>query len=93
MDEVRQSTIEEFYRREGGEFRCDLCEFTTPHYNKARRHAYAKHGVEIPLVVVVRPHWDAPVEENVQILVEPVVEESAVAVDAVATKKKSGGKE
>lgn len=61
-------TLKKFYDVRDGMWRCRLCEFTSPHDTKARRHALGKHGVEIPVVVIVRPHYEVPTEMNVPIL-------------------------
>ena len=69
--------LERFYKYVGGEWRCQLCEFTTPHRNRARSHAWSKHGIELEAeaVKVGYPARVLTPEENaVLVMVEPMVE-------------------
>lgn len=39
-------TSNQYLQDEHGYFRCDMCGFTTPHENKAKRHMVKSHGHE-----------------------------------------------
>ena len=67
--------FEEFYEVVNGEWKCGKCEYTTPHRNKARAHAWSKHGQEIEQepVVVKYPEKELTPEENAVLVVEPAV--------------------
>lgn len=59
--------FKDFYRiTPNGEWRCTLCEYSSPHVDKAKRHAWSKHGVEIEAdVILVRyPERELSPEEN-----------------------------
>lgn len=59
--------FKDFYRiTPNGEWRCNLCEYSSPHVDKARRHAWGKHGVEIEqeAIKVRYPERELSPEEN-----------------------------
>lgn len=75
--------LESFYELKGGEWRCQMCEYSTPHREKARRHAWSRHGVELEaeVVEVVYPEKVLTPEENaVVVKVKPMKKSSRVEV-------------
>lgn len=68
--------FDEFYQFVKWEWKCTRCEYTTPHRNKARAHAWSKHGQEIeqePVVVKYPEREKTPEENAILVVVEPAV--------------------
>jgi hypothetical protein len=75
--------LDSFYKVVGGEYRCQVCEYTSPHREKARRHAWSRHGVELEaeVVEVVYPEKVLTPEENaVVVKVRPMKKSNRVEV-------------